>query len=191
MWLDNYYIYSWLQAIEPSYYLANGLTNVGSQNVPLPKYMYTVEGVADNIATVYRYDNSHCVNPLSPPANVVTASTSYWTGSSYMPNLVVGTGSTPVTPSDYKLEAEVYENLTCSAVTTLRDANAGTITHTKTMQYAGAEPLAVSEIGLAVSVAGIGCVLLYREVLEEPITVNNGETFSVAIKHQLPVISWN
>ena len=195
MWTDNYYIYEWIDEIAASIHFPDGTLNSASKTVvDLPKAVYNTNGEQKTTADIYSAGARRTASPLAPPWKGIAGSSDtvsdYEKLASYIPNLVIGSGTTTDKASDYKLEAEIKDNLVCLGVLTARDAAAGTITHTKTMQNTGASAITVGEIGLVVHFDGVGNTLIYREVFDNPITANSGEVFSVTIKHQIPVL-WN
>lgn len=107
-------------------------------------------------------------------------------------NLIVGAGTTPVTPSDYKIETEIVSDLVCEGVTAELDESAGAITYRKTLRNSGESEITINEIGLAAPYATdrstLYHALIYREVLETPLVLEPGEsgTVAITIKHTLP-----
>lgn len=146
---------------------------------------------------MYIIPNSSSANGFTyPPSNGIHSQTATGYDSSYYTNLVVGSGTTPVTEDDYCLESEIT-TLSSVAVTTSRNCANGTVTYKKTMTNTSSDAITVSEIGIAfiavyatsgTSSSGTAFpVLAFREVLDTPITVAAGDTFTITITHQLPV----
>lgn len=143
---------------------------------------YAAEDVAASVLAV------PCASMLSQTATIPTGTINGFINT----NLIVGAGTTPVTPSDYKIETEIVSNLACEAVTAEVDESAGAITYRKTLRNSGESEITINEIGLAApcttDMNTIYQALIYREVLETPLVLAPGETGTVAItiKHTLP-----
>ena len=98
--------------------------------------------------------------------------------------LYVGTGTTSASAEDFKLENIVETNLTAvSAHVYMTDDN---LLLEKIFTYSGAETIAITEIGLykKVVITSSGAyknLCFAREVLNTPIMVTNGDTFTVTM----------
>jgi hypothetical protein len=99
-------------------------------------------------------------------------------------HVVVGTGSTPVTPSDYKLESQ---NLTLEHVPVLLTQpttpviNGGFIESTmfrRTFNNRTGASVVISEIGVYVLYSSYSIMIL-RDILGSPVTVLNNQTLQV------------
>lgn len=94
--------------------------------------------------------------------------------------LVLGTGTTPATVADIKLEnvTEDYEIVTQTKAIPL-NFSSSMINITRVIQNTGNAPLTISEVGLYASYANAftGAVMLAREVIE-PVTLQLGEKHS-------------
>jgi hypothetical protein len=94
--------------------------------------------------------------------------------------LVLGTGTTPATVADIKLEnvTEDYEIVTQTKAIPLKFSSS-MINITRVIQNTGNAPLTISEVGLYASYASAftGAMMLAREVIE-PITLQPGEKHS-------------
>ena len=120
-------------------------------------------------------------------------------GISAQTTLVVGSGTTPVTDDDYKLDAPITTLTAVSATTSCKTADTEevlsptTFTITTTYRNSTEAPVTVNEIGIMIPVgykySGSGTMsnalsscLIYREVLETPVTIEPGQlrTFSIA-----------
>ncbi len=58
------------------------------------------------------------------------------------------------------------------------------VTFTETFLYSGESPMEIKEVGLfhkGTSSGGVYPIMVAREVLDNPITVNNGDTFTVSM----------
>ena len=108
-------------------------------------------------------------------------------------NFVVGSGTTPVTGGDYRIEQEIVEGLACEAVTSQIDEQTRTVTFRKTLRNTSDGDITIREVGLTggvgVANSSVYQVLIYREVLGEPVTIAPGDsaTLRIAIRHELPV----
>lgn len=141
------------------------------------------------------YGDVPFTSPFSPPYPGIKSQTSKFTQAqttSYpYSNIVIGTGTTPPVATDYRIENEVSTNLTYIALKTYVDPEKGTITYDKTMKYTGTDTLTITELGLtwpvyftSASSYNAQQILVYRELLENPLVVQSGETFTVSITHQ-------
>lgn len=94
--------------------------------------------------------------------------------------LVLGTGTTPATVADIKLEnvTEDYEIVTQTKAIPLKFSSS-MINITRVIQNTGNAPLTISEVGLYASYANAftGAMMLAREVIE-PVTLQLGEKHS-------------
>lgn len=94
--------------------------------------------------------------------------------------LVLGTGTTPATVADIKLEnvTEDYEIVTQTKAIPLKFSSS-MINITRVIQNTGNAPLTISEVGLYASYASAftGAMMLAREVIE-PVTLQPGEKHS-------------
>ena len=113
--------------------------------------------------------------------------------------LVVGSGTTPVTDDDYKLDTPITTLTAVSATTSCKTSPTGNVlsptsfTVTTTYRNATDAPVTVNEIGIMIPVGykssgsgtnqnALSSCLIYREVLETPVTIepNQLRTFSIA-----------
>lgn len=104
-------------------------------------------------------------------------------------NLVIGSGTTPVSVSDYRIENELFDNISFVSLVTGYSTD-GTITHTKTMRNDTGGEITVSEIGLTQGFSNGNSnysLLIYREVLSDPIVVPAGEVFNVSVSIKIPM----
>ena len=94
--------------------------------------------------------------------------------------LVLGTGTTPATAADIKLEnvTEDYESTTQTKDAPLKFSSS-IMTITRVIRNTGNSPLTISEVGLYASYASAftGAMMLAREVIE-PVTLQPGEKHS-------------
>lgn len=128
------------------------------------------------------YDHSYYYNNSS---DMVFSCMSSFTSSATGSGVMIGTGTTPATAGDYKLEAQITTGVTFSGTTNVSyniDDDGYSMFTTGGVKNTGTEPIAVSEVGLVcrlyygTSSSNLCNVLLDRTVLEEPITINPGET---------------
>lgn len=125
------------------------------------------------------------------PINSILSQKSTLTGT-YMnlySNIIVGSGTTPVTSSDFQLEEEITTGLSSPSITREWNATEGYLTYRKNMTNSSDTELTISEIGLTWGVIPTAAttyyqVLVYREVLDTPLVVQPGETFTVSVTHQ-------
>ncbi len=97
-------------------------------------------------------------------------------------SIFVGTGNTtPEAETNYTLDSVCTDCSNDSGSMTFNSAT-GKITCTKTFTYTGAEPTEIKEIGLFKCIWNSGQpILMAREVLATPISVSNGDTFTVTM----------
>ena len=94
--------------------------------------------------------------------------------------LVLGTGTTPATAADIKLENVAEDN---EVITQTKDVplkfSSSIMTITRVIRNTGNAPLTISEVGLYASYASAftGAIMLAREVIE-PVTLQPGEKHS-------------
>jgi hypothetical protein len=112
-----------------------------------------------------------------------------------------GTGTTPVTGDDFQMEAEITSGLTYVGMTGTSNTELGSITYNLTFKNSTGSDQLISEIGMTCygyssniqtnintsKNVTTGRVLLYHEVLDAPLTVLNGETFTVSITETFPM----
>ena len=166
---------------------------LGSTNVGLPS-LITVDGTvpnkkyssSDNISTPYGsgyWDDAMKMPNFSYDVSAPIERSSNANPFSYA--VFFGSGTTPPTIDDYRLEGEIAMNCTCSYVKTSSFAEDGTsCTHeaTYTITNNNDEPVTIGEIGIFVCACWrvnyssyISYPYLYeRTVLESPITIPAG-----------------
>ena len=125
---------------------------------------------------VYYYNNT---------SDMIFGAISSFTSSATSYGVQIGTGTTPATIDDYKLESQLIAGVTFSGTTGASfniDDDGCSIFTTGGVKNTGSEPISVSEIGLVSRLYnGTGssnycCALLDRTVLEEPIVIKPKET---------------
>lgn len=99
--------------------------------------------------------------------------------------LSIGTGNTPANIDDYNIESSVtladFSIISSSRVLGGTN-NKNTVTLTQVWQYNGTGSVDVNEIGLfAVSYGMTKDFILEHTVLDNPISVENGDTFTIAL----------
>ena len=142
------------------------------------------------------HDASNLTNYMIPSGGQVLTTAR---GISDQTTLVVGSGTTPVTDDDYKLDVPITTLTAVSATTSCKSADTGdalsptTFTITTTYRNDTEAPVTVNEIGIMIPVGykysgsgtsanALSSCLIYREVLETPVTIepNQLRTFSIA-----------
>ena len=171
------------------------LVNTISRNLSLSQ----INGMTGEIRTtggaVYKPSNSSNINypaisGLSSNCNICTSSTNYDSTSITTGGLgfseceiYLGTGNVTPTIDDYKLSGELVTGLTSQEQSTT--ANNNSITFSAIATNNTESPVTIKEIGLGGYVTGTtACViLLTRDVLTTPVTLNTGDskTFSITI----------
>ena len=125
------------------------------------------------------------------------SATNYYDVSPYRYNgfiIFVGSGDTPVEPSDYKLDNAL--DLTVLSASCIHKEDETTIV-TRTFQNNTGEDITIREVGLYVfrSVASSNTynsypVMVGRKVLNVPITLENGESYTFTYKIDMSRISF-
>ena len=157
-----------------------------------------LDGMASEVkttaGTVYKPSSSTKDNPtldgLSSNCNICTVDTQY--NSAEVPpsnfsfagaQIFLGTGNTAPTIDDYKLSGDLITGLTSQGQKT--SATNNSITFSATATNNTESPVTIKEIGLGgfKSTTGACVVLLTRDVLATPVTLNVGDskTFSITI----------
>ena len=165
------------------------------------------DGQVNNSKTVYQscglalgygrfYEASNSTGTMIPSSGAVASSV---TGIGGQTTLVVGSGTTPVTDDDYKLDVPITTLTAVSATTSCKTSPTGqklsptTFAITTTYRNSTEAPITVNEIGIMIPVGyrsngtggqdnALSSCLIYREVLETPVTIepNQLRTFSIA-----------
>lgn len=104
----------------------------------------------------------------------------------------IGLGSSSVTPTyeDYQLDSPYTSSLTLGTISTSFNYNEETHTYTKTYKcpiaYAGTEDIVVAEFGLYTgSTYDTYGILIYRETLDEPITLSQNDTIEITFSQSI------
>lgn len=110
-----------------------------------------------------------------------------------------GSGTTPVTANDYKMESEITTGLTYIGVSHNYLIDDGQVIYNLTYKNSGSSEITISELGISCYVIYgqssqstsssryAGRVLIYHEILDNPLTVLAGETFTVSITETFPM----
>lgn len=115
------------------------------------------------------------------------------------PYIQFGTGDTAPTYDDYTLEEPVTSNFTISQSNVSVEEHKWDATNHKyystrryVVQYSGASPITIKEIGLfgAISDNYDKPCLVYREVLDTPITLNQYESIIIELTQSFPIINY-
>jgi len=95
--------------------------------------------------------------------------------------IVVGTGETPVSPNDYKLENQIphgsadgqlyYYSSSVGNVSIKESQIRQTVS--RVFENKGSVDVVIKEIGLVAKIHNGSCILIVRDVLSEPVTVPN------------------
>lgn len=101
---------------------------------------------------------------------------------------VFGTDDTPATPDDYFINSRIDNNEAFSIISggyicpADQAWNNQKCILSQIWQYTGNEPVTIKEIGYCVDNSTAEYRIMYdRTVLDSPITVNNGDTFTIAL----------
>ena len=108
--------------------------------------------------------------------------------SSYGFTFALGSGTTPATKNDYFVETQIDndEHFSIAAASIVNNANQGKVICQQVWNYSNpenpTEEVTINEIGFCVCFDTAALrFMMARDVLESPITVKDGDTFSVAM----------
>lgn len=153
--------------------------------------------------TLYYLDHSivsvySCYESIGKPTGSMNTNSS---GSATFSSMVFGTGDTAVTYDDYKLESEYTSYSRASFVVTEPVYDASTRKFTRTVSCVltntGASEVTLKEMGIYMSTAGYSSsttgarwCLVYREVLDTPITIAAGDSvkYTHTFEYTMPTI---
>lgn len=194
MLLDLYYKMQWWYAVcaakaemnasIPQVRLANGnlvTSIIWSHNTTSGGYMYGM--VASRCMLT-----KPIASMLSQKSSLSVISTGYYINT----NMIVGSGTTPVTSSDYMVENEITTGLTCENVSATVNNDAGTIVLRKVLTNTSSSEITINEVGLTSPFSTEATVayqaLIYREVFDKPLVIAPGETATIAITIKHPFV---
>lgn len=171
------------------------LVNTISDSLDLPKTMGMTEEIKTTGGAVFKpasktYMTYPRISGLSSVCNICTSSSPYDSTGVTTTQLVfqgseiyLGTGNVTPTIDDYKLSGELVTGLTSQGKGTT--ANNNSITFSAIATNNTESPVTIKEIGLGGYCTGTTpcVVLLTRDVLATPVTLNAGDskTFSITI----------
>lgn len=100
----------------------------------------------------------------------------------YFDQIAFGSGSTPPTPADIKMEAEVSGVTVTSTTRNVAKVNGGfRLENTHTVKNTGTEAVTIREVGY------LGYhILMSRSLLENPVTLQPGETGVITVTTEFP-----
>lgn len=141
------------------------------------------------------YSENNDTSKMIPSDGIIGTS---FTGIPKQTTLVVGSGTTPVTDDDYKLDVPITTLTAISATTSCKTSDTGntlsptTFVISTTYRNNTNSPVVVKEIGIMIPVGyraatsgtnhnALSSCLIYREVLDTPVTIepNQLRTFSI------------
>lgn len=171
------------------------LVNTISNSLRLTQIMGMTGEIKTTGGTVYEPSNSNGknypqINGLDSGCNICTSGSYYDSTSISTANvnftgceIYLGTGNVTPTIDDYKLSGELVTGLTSQRQSTT--ANNNSITFSAIATNNTDAPVTIKEIGLGGYLTGVTpfVVLLTRDVLPTPVTLNVGDskTFSITI----------
>lgn len=168
------------------------LVNTISYSLRLTQIMGMTGEIKTTGGTVYNLSSRYYpqIVGLDDVCNICTSGTNYDSTSITTSNInftgceiYLGTGNVTPTIDDYKLSGELVTGLTSQGQSTT--ANNNSITFSAIATNNTDAPVTIKEIGLGGYVTGITpfVVLLTRDVLATPVTLNTGDskTFSITI----------
>ena len=150
-------------------------------------------------ATAAGFNQATLFNGFSTSTNMYPTecvNSSEWQLCGGKSKIVFGTGTTPAKYTDYKLENPITEGITGVEYYVARSYNEDTNAYEAiiTATFTSSIDTTISEVGVVKSICNVSSysdyeyssyyynVLAAREVLETPIEVKAGETFTVSIK---------
>ena len=176
----------------------SGLFDIGgSQHSTLVTRLVTTNGSYANYLTAVGFNQASLFNCFSTNTNMSIAENYFnWQLSGGKVKMVFGTGNTPAKYTDYKLENPINEGITGVEYYVAKSYNEDSNNYEAiiTATFTSTIDTTISEVGLVKSIfdkdnpswaeyaAHYYNVLAAREVLETPIDVKAGETFTVSIK---------
>lgn len=166
------------------------LVNTISNNLSLSQIMGMTGEIKTTGGKVYQYSDYPHITGLSNDCNICTSDTQY--NSTSLVNkgfnfsgceIYLGTGNVTPTIGDYKLSGELITGLTSQEQDTTATNNSITFSAIATNNTES--PVTIKEIGLGGYLSGVQpfVVLLTRDVLATPVTLNVGDSkrFSITI----------
>jgi hypothetical protein len=105
--------------------------------------------------------------------------------------IVVGTGTTQMSPDDYALEAQIAEGTgtdqlnygACTVGAVTVDGNISTVSVSRSFTNNSGADITISEVGLIVQPRyGTGYILITRDVLTTPQVIAAGDTQPITLK---------
>lgn len=192
MFLNAYYK---LIAYSQMCVAATYASSYGTTAMSIPQLMACNGTILNKLSiSINNYNRYVGDSPFSAPYKGMFSQNSNWTSSqttSYpFANIIIGSGTTPPQATDYQIENELYTNISFIALTCDIDTTNGSIRYEKTMKNNSDTEITISEMGLTWPVSNTYNsytgyqILVYREVLDTPLAVQPGETFTVSITHQ-------
>lgn len=176
----------------------SGLFDIGgNQHSTLITRAVTTNGSYANYLTAAGFNQASLFNCFSTNTNMSTVESYFnWQLSGGKVKMVFGTGNTPAKYTDYKLENPINEGITGVDYYVAKSYNEDSNNYEAiiTATFTSTIDTAISEVGLVKSIfdndnpsyieyaSYYYNVLAAREVLDTPIDVKAGETFTVSMK---------
>ena len=169
----------------------------GSSRSTLVTRLYISSAQYANYCTAVGFNQASLFNCFSNNTNINTVENYFnWQLSGGRVKMVFGTGTTPAKYTDYKLENPITEGITGVEYYVVRSYNEDSNNYESiiTATFTSTIDTTITEVGLVKSIFDADNpsyseyasyyynVLAAREVLEAPIEVKAGETFTVSIK---------
>lgn len=169
----------------------------GSSRSTLVTRLVTNNGSYANYLTAVGFNQASLFNCFSTDTNINTVENYFnWQLSGGKVKMVFGTGTTPAKYTDYKLENPITEGITGVEYYVAKSYNEDSNNYESiiTATFTSTIDTTITEVGLVKSIfdkdnsswaeyaAHYYNVLAAREVLETPIEIKAGETFTVSMK---------
>ena len=177
------------------YTLNRALTMAANPAEAFSSSAMTIPQVRDCTGTyytnLYTSNSSYIYGLFDDMCNEVRSQTHTGIWPTYPANIVIGTGTTPVQSTDYRLESELKEGISVISTTRIPSYSEGTVKYIRQYQNTSGAELTVNEIGFVSMAYTAGkssarSFLIFREVLEEPIVVPADGYFTIEFKVQFP-----
>ena len=162
------------------------MLNRNFANIMLGMLSINSTGYGDNSIPLVNKNGQNVTTASSAYAgkilNHIANSTAVKVGSVTNSGFAIGSGTTAETFDDYAL-ANPIDDTNFSVVAASRGKNSSdqSVILQQIWQYNGTSEIQINEIGLFADCFGGIVAMFDRTVLDSPITVNNGDTFTIAL----------
>ena len=149
-----------------------------------------INGTDKTLTTNVGYDRLRSICQVDSSNSINSCTGTGTSGQGYVTqqvNLICGSGNTAATESDYYLETPLSLTYVGTNITVLKNNNVPVGRNLqKIWSNNTGSPVTVSEVGALIrtssSTSGGNIVMIERTVLENPVTLANGDTITVSLK---------